>query len=159
VWQSDRLYNGLTELPPPLDVETEPILTQCIAARAALAELRKAAELIPNQSVLLGILPLLEAGASSEIENIVTTADRLVQHASNEEHADAATREALRYRRALFEGDRAARLGGERRGVPPTVGEPLLREKLANWERFMHEATEQHDSETTGSARPPVVSA
>lgn len=80
------------------------MLKQCISARAALAELKQAAELIPNQSLLINTLPLLEARASSEIENIVTTADRLFQHARSEEQADAATKEALRYSRALFEG-------------------------------------------------------
>jgi hypothetical protein len=53
------------------------VLTKCITARAALAEERQAAELIPNQAVLIGPLPLLEAGACSEIENFVTRADRL----------------------------------------------------------------------------------
>ena len=72
------------------------MLKQCIAARAALAELKQAAELIPNQGVLINALPLLEAQASSEIENIVTTTDRLFQYQSAGEQADPATREALR---------------------------------------------------------------
>ena len=55
--------------------------------------------------MLINTLPLLEAKDSSEIENIVTTTDRLFQYAdSNEVHADSATKEALRYRRALYEG-------------------------------------------------------
>jgi Fic family protein len=174
-WQPDRPYNALPELPPSRDIETKAVLKQCIEARAALAELRQAAELIPNQSVLIGTLPLLEAGASSEIENIITTADQLFQHVNNEEHANAATREALRYGRALFEGFRAlsaqplttrtaeivcSRIKGVEmtvRKLPgtalsnhatkavvytPPEGEALLRETLANWERFMHEATE-----------------
>ncbi len=80
------------------------MLKQCIAARAALAELKKAAELIPNPAMLINTLPLLEARASSEIENVVTTADRLFRHLQADTGADAATREALRYRRALLEG-------------------------------------------------------
>jgi len=44
-----------------------------------------------------------EARASSEIEHIVTTADRIVQHLVAEGVADPATEEALRYRRALLE--------------------------------------------------------
>lgn len=87
-----------------MEVETKAVLKQCITARAAIAELRQAAELIPNQAILISTLPLLEAGASSEIENIVTTTDRLFQHVNDEEHADAATKEALRYSRALFDG-------------------------------------------------------
>jgi Fic family protein len=80
------------------------VLKQCIAARAALAELRQAAELLPNQGVLINALPLLEAQASSEIENIVTTTDRLFQYRDFDERADPATREALRYDSALIEG-------------------------------------------------------
>jgi len=37
----------------------------------ALAELKQAAELIPNQTMLINTIPLLEAKDSSEIENIV----------------------------------------------------------------------------------------
>jgi Fic family protein len=43
-----------------------------VGARAALAELKQAGELIPNQSILINTLPVLEARASSEIEHIVT---------------------------------------------------------------------------------------
>ncbi|HLF96412.1 MAG TPA: Fic family protein [Methylococcaceae bacterium] len=88
-------------------METRTVLKQCIAARAALAELKQAAELIPNQGGLINVLPLLEAQASSEIENIVTTTDRLFQFQSAGEHADPATREALRHSSALLEGFRA----------------------------------------------------
>jgi Fic family protein len=86
------------------DLETKAVLKQCVTARAALAELKQAAELIPNPTMLINTLPVLEARASSEIENIVTTADRLFQHLAAEGTADAATKEALRYRHALLEG-------------------------------------------------------
>ena len=73
-------YNDLPPLPPPLElIETRDILKQCISARVALAELKQAAELIPNSAVLVNALPLLEARASSEIENIVTTTDKLFE--------------------------------------------------------------------------------
>jgi Fic family protein len=99
-------YNDLPMLPPPLDViETRQILKRCISARVALAELKQAAELIPNSTVLVNALPLLEARASSEIENIVTTTDKLFEFADiAEDRADGATKEALRYRTALYEG-------------------------------------------------------
>ena len=70
-------------------------------------ELKQAAELIPNQGVLINTLPLLEARASSEIENIVTTADQLFQFRESEEKADSPTKEALRYSHALLEGFRS----------------------------------------------------
>lgn len=104
LWRADQPYNTLPPLPPGAELETRAVLKQCIAARAALAELKQAAQLIPNQAVLINTLPLLESRASSEIENIVTTADKLFQHQRNEEHADPATKEALRYSRALLEG-------------------------------------------------------
>ncbi|MCO6043649.1 Fic family protein [Aeoliella sp. ICT_H6.2] len=173
-WRPDQPYNELPMLPPHAELETTRVLKQCIPARAALEGLKEAAELIPNQAVLINTLPLLEAQSSSEIENIVTTTDRLFQHRATDDHADPATKEALRYSQALLEGFRSlsdyplttqtaeqvctkiknvemrvrkvpgtalARSGGEVVYTPP-VGEPLLRDLLANWERFMHEQTD-----------------
>ena len=106
-------YNDLPLLPPPIDlIETKDILKKCISARVALAELKQAAELIPNSAVLVNALPLLEARASSEIENIATTTDKLFEFADiAEEKADAATKEALRYRTALYEGTKMVQRG------------------------------------------------
>ena len=158
-------------MPPDTDLETKAILKQCIPARAALAELKQAAERIPNQGMLVNTMPLLEAQASSEIENIVTTSDRLFQYRHDAEAADPATKEALRYSQSLFDGYRSltrrplstrtaeqvcsiikgidmtirrvpgtarARSTGEIVYTPP-VGEELLRNLLANWEKFLHE--------------------
>jgi len=104
-------HNDLPALPPPVDqIETHQILKRCIKSRVALAELKQAAELIPNSAVLVNALPLLEARASSEIENIVTTTDKLFEFADiAEDRADAATKEALRYRTALYEGTKMVR--------------------------------------------------
>jgi Fic family protein len=150
------------------------VLKQCIRARAALAELKRGAELIPNQGMLINTLPLLEAHASSEIENIVTTTDKLFQFRQDSEHADPPTKEALRYSQALLDGyatlsqrplstrtaeEVCTRIKGVEmkvRRVPgtalardngeivytPPEGEDLLRDLLANWERFLHQATE-----------------
>lgn len=68
----EKPYNDLPDLPPAAQLETTPVLKACIEARAALA-LQQAARLIPNPAVLINTMPLLEAQASSEIENIVTT--------------------------------------------------------------------------------------
>ena len=171
-----RPYNALPALPPKADVETRAILKSCIDARAAVAALRQAGTLIPNQGVLINTIPLLEAQASSEIENIITTTDALFRYSQiDPEHADPATREALRYRTALRQGVESLKVkplststairvcstikGQEMqiRRVPgttltnpakkaviytPPVGETLLREKLANWEKFIHEQTQ-----------------
>jgi Fic family protein len=174
IWKPEQPYNELPKLPPLVDIETKAVLKQCITARAALAELKQAAELIPNQAVLINSLPLLEARASSEIENIVTTTDQLFRHLRSEEHADPATKEALRYSRALFEGVNAlkkyplttrtaeqicTRIKGVEMSVrrtpgttlineksgetiyTPPEGETLLRDMLANWEKFLHNET------------------
>lgn len=175
-WRKDRPYNTLPELPPFVDLESKKILKQCITARAALAELKQATELIPNPTVLINTIPLLEAKDSSEIENIVTTTDQLFRYADDVgEHADAATKEALRYRTALYQGFQSlaerplttrtsidictaikgvtmdvrrtpgTQLVNHRSGdaiYTPPEGEALLRQKLANWERFIHEQPE-----------------
>ena len=103
-WFADQPYNELPELPPLFNLESAGILKACIPARAALAELKQVGELLPNQGLLINLIPLLEAKDSSEIENIVTTSDKLFEYAENEEQADPATKEALRYRTALFNG-------------------------------------------------------
>lgn len=98
-------FNNLPLLPPRQEIETKPILKLCIEARSALAELKTAGNLIPNQSVLINIIPILEAKDSSAIENIVTTTDKLFRFAdSTSESFDATTKEALRYRTALRTG-------------------------------------------------------
>ena len=173
-WRPQEPFNALPLLPPKADLETKAILKQCIRSRAALAELKGAGELIPNPAMLINTLPLLEAQASSAIENIITTTDRLFQFREMDENADAATREALRYGQALLEGfgslqkrplatgtaekicshikgqpmrvrkipgTALARTSGEIVYTPP-VGEDLLRSLLANWEKFLHAATE-----------------
>jgi len=105
-----RPFNALPPLPPRAELETRPVLKACIAARAALAELKQAGHLLPNQAILVNSLPILEARASSEIENIVTTADRLFRQAQAvDDAADPATKEALRYRTALARGFEALR--------------------------------------------------
>ncbi|EJU78429.1 TPA: Fic family protein [Neisseria meningitidis] len=104
-WKPNIPYNDLPPLPPKQDIESKTILKRCIAARASLARLKQAAELIPNQAMLINTLPVMEARASSEIENIVTTTDKLFQSLQMDtERQDPATKEALQYRTALFAG-------------------------------------------------------
>jgi Fic family protein len=99
-------YDALPLLPPRADIESRAVLKACIDARAALAELKQAGDLLPNQTILINTIPLLEARASSEIENVVTTADLLFRYAQDDREglADPATKEALRYRTALYRG-------------------------------------------------------
>jgi len=98
-------YNDLPLLPPAGDLETKRVLKKCVGANKALAELKGAGDLIPNQAVLINAIPLQEAKLSSEIENIVTTQDALFHGALDENRVtDLATKEVLRYRAALRRG-------------------------------------------------------
>ncbi|GHD05318.1 Fic family protein [Zhihengliuella salsuginis] len=103
-WRPESPYNELPPLPPKAEVESKRILKLTVEARASLASLDQAAAAMTNPQVLLNTIPLLEAQASSEVENIVTTTDDLFRHAQDETAADPATREALSYRTALLEG-------------------------------------------------------
>jgi Fic family protein len=67
----------LPELPPKSEVETKEILRAVAQAHRHLAELKGISQIIPNQSILINTLPLLEAKDSSAIENIITTHDEL----------------------------------------------------------------------------------
>ncbi|SEE32344.1 Fic family protein [Ruania alba] len=171
-WQADRPFN---ELPPPPDagsLETRRVLKSTIGARTALAQLDQAGRSMPNPAVLINTIPLLEAQASSEIENIVTTTDELFRQVNVADTAtDPATRETLRYRTALRVGSELVQqrgltasaaekicsvvqghevtirsLPGTRIANPstrkviysPPEGHDLIRDKLAEWEAFVH---------------------
>lgn len=168
----NRPYNDLPSLPPQTDLETKAVLKRAVAAHRALADLRGTAARIPNQGILVNGIVLQEARLSSEIENIVTTQDELFRAAADADgKADAATKEVLRYREALWTGfeqlkDRPLttrlfvdlvrvikNLDLDVRAVPgtklanpatgeviytPPEGQALLRDKLANLERFLY---------------------
>lgn len=103
-WRSDVPYNDLPAPPAVEELETRAVLKAAISANVALAQLDQAAASIPNPTVLINTIPLLEAQASSAIENIVTTTDALFRHQDDDASADPATRETLRYRTALRVG-------------------------------------------------------
>ena len=101
----EQPYNVLPSLPPNVELETKPVLKQTTAASRALAELKGAGDLIPNQSVLVRMIGLQEAKLSSEIENIVTTNDELYRAFADENgKTDPPTKEVLRYNDALWYG-------------------------------------------------------
>ena len=85
-------YNALPPLPPKADIESKTILKACVDAARKLEALRTSGRLIPNQSVLLNTIPLLEAQASSEIENIVQSPISIFANALRE--LDAVTQTA-----------------------------------------------------------------
>ncbi|MCX7611614.1 MAG: Fic family protein [Ignavibacterium sp.] len=98
-------YNELPLLPPKVDVETKKVLKKTISAARALAELKGAANSIPNPEILITSITLQEAKTSSAIENVVTTNDKLFKaFSAKAQNIDTATKEVLRYREALWEG-------------------------------------------------------
>lgn len=101
IWFPEEPYNNLPVLPPFRDLETTPVLKACIDARVALAELNQLIESIPDSTMLINLLSVLEAKGSSEIENIFTTEDKLYEFASKPNLKDFKTKEAHNYTRAL----------------------------------------------------------
>lgn len=105
LFNKEKPYNNLPLLPPKQEVETIPVLKMAIRANKAIAELRMAGQLIPNQAVIIQTLGLSEAKLSSEIENIVTTNDELYRAFVDDSiHIDAPTKEVLSYKDALWHG-------------------------------------------------------
>ena len=171
-WDPTQPYNDLPLLPPAEELETKAVLKQCVKSRTAVANLNQAVGFLPNSSLLINILPLLEAKASSEIENIVTTTDSLFKSSLTGTTFDPATKEAMNYRQALYTGYRSLEniplctntaeqicsvikncemkirqvpgttLRNEQTNTTiytPPIGEAELREKLSNWEKFIHD--------------------
>lgn len=110
----EKPYNGLPLLPPPRDrIETVNVLRQLVKSSVALAELKGLAATLPNPSILLNAVILKEARISSEIENVITTQDKLYQALSAKGvEPDPATKEVLRYREAALYGFRFIRKNG-----------------------------------------------
>jgi Fic family protein len=104
-FRAEVAHNDLPLIPPHLVVETIEVLRATTAARVALMELDTRSRYIPNPAVLINAIPVVEAQASSAIENIFTTTDEMFQSdIQGMVGADPATREALRYRTALKVG-------------------------------------------------------
>ena len=105
-------YDSLPPLPPPAHMtESVSVLRREADARQAVAELKGVANIIPNQAILINAIALREAKDSSEIENIVTTQDRLYRAiaASSPAAVDASTKEVVQYRSALGIGEALVR--------------------------------------------------
>jgi len=86
-------------------LETKRVLKKLASAPRALAELKGAAGLVPNEAILINTLSLQEAKDSSAIENIVTTHDDLYRSDDvANRFASVAAKEVYAYARALREG-------------------------------------------------------
>ncbi|HEX6899982.1 MAG TPA: Fic family protein [Thermoanaerobaculia bacterium] len=125
-------HDGLPFLPPGVELETRPVLKRCLGATRALAELKGVGGLLPDQTILINIIPLQEAKLSSEIENIVTTQDELFHAALDEASAtDPRAKEVLRYRTALRHGYEAVLQGGLTGDLLAEVCSVLRDQKMA----------------------------
>lgn len=101
-------FNDLPILPPANEfIESVIILKQLVKSSVALAELKGIIHILPNPEILLNAVILKEARASSEIENVITTQDKLYQALSAKgDQIDSSTKEVLRYREAMLFGFR-----------------------------------------------------
>lgn len=99
-WDAAVPFDALPPVPPQI----APPTTLLMEAAGAIGRADEAARSIPDAGVLAAVLPILEAQASSEIENIVTTSDELLREAAGVGTPTAATTEALRARSALIAG-------------------------------------------------------
>lgn len=101
-WRADRPNNALPALPPKDFKLTETQQAQLVVVAELLARLDEAAELLANPAVFNNAMPMVEAVASSEIENIITTHDEMfVANASETRKVTPETRLAMRNRAAL----------------------------------------------------------
>lgn len=99
------IKNILEQLPIAREkVETMEILRQLSISTAALGELKGAANILPNQEILINAIVLQEAKDSSEIENIITTQDELYKALSSNDKQPSSVKEVINYRRAIYQG-------------------------------------------------------
>ena len=112
-WMPQAASYAPPRLPLALDLETKPVLKKLASAHRALAELKGAAGLVPNEGILINTLSLQEAKDSSAIENIVTTHDDLYRSDDvADRFATLAAKEVYAYARAMREGFETVRSTG-----------------------------------------------
>lgn len=86
------------------DLKTSRILESLNKASRALAELKGFASSIPNQHILINAITINEAKDSSAIENIVTTHDSIYKVLTQSGFKEAAAKEVVDYRSAIWHG-------------------------------------------------------
>ena len=86
------------------DLKTSRILESLNEASRALAELKGFASSIPNQHILINAITINEAKDSSAIENIVTTHDSIYKVLTQSGFKEAAAKEVVDYRSAIWHG-------------------------------------------------------
>ncbi|KPK79863.1 MAG: addiction module protein [Bacteroides sp. SM23_62_1] len=103
MFDPEKPYNDLPDLPPAVNIETRAILKRVIAASRALSELKGAINRLPNPHLFLDTINLQEAQASTAIENIITTQDELFRASvADKKIENQATKEAMYYKDAIW---------------------------------------------------------
>jgi Fic family protein len=96
---------NLPELPPTLDSNNETFTHWLLKARTELGELKGYSYAMPNPMLLLSPAIIRESVASSEIENINTTVEKVLeQQLFPEPEQRPENKEVLRYRDAILWG-------------------------------------------------------
>ncbi len=99
------MAHKLLHLPFDTELETKAVLKKAAKAHQALAELKGAADTIPNENILINTLSLREAKDSSAIENIITTDDEIYRtDVIAMQFASPAAKEVHSYATALRNG-------------------------------------------------------
>ena len=98
-------FNALPPLPPKVELESKTVLRKVIRASRSLAHLNGAIRNLPNPNLFIDSIHLQEAKASSEIENIVTTHEKLYQSYVGEgKFRYGPQKEVINYKEALWLG-------------------------------------------------------
>lgn len=107
MFDPQKPYYDLPLLPPSQVLESIDLFKVLVPASEALAKLSTIAEHLPNQAALYESVILLEAKASSEIEQVVTTDNKLFGTESTQKAPDPMTKEVHRYAEAIHYGWKA----------------------------------------------------
>jgi len=99
---------ALSDIPPAVDFAVPEVFNAVIAASNALARLDEIAQMLENSPVFINAIPVLEAQASSAIENVVTTHDSIFSADVSSTKPDQETLLALRLRKAIVAGSEVA---------------------------------------------------
>jgi Fic family protein len=109
-----------------VDFAIPEVFRAVIAASNALARLDEIAQLLENAPVFINTIPVLEAQASSAIENVVTTHDSIFSADVSSTKPDQETLLALRLRKAIIAGTEVA----TKRGVSFNLAQLVCSELL-----------------------------
>ena len=102
-WSPVFAYNNLPPVPGQETLATPKMRARGELARTALKTLRNTTTKLRCHEALLRTLPMVEAEASSAIENIVTTVPEMISYLGRPEAADPDTAEALRHHDSIID--------------------------------------------------------